>query len=246
MAFRRILLSAVFLVVACLLSSLPANAAILVHDYQFNGNLNDSLGGPSLVANGGSVSATNYTFGPNEGLSLSNGFTGFAGNYSIVIDFSFLEKGDAAYAKIIDFQDLTSDTGLYQLTEGGVSLLDLYDADVPPGDVGIGITPITFDVQIQVTLTRDAGGEVAGYVDGVQQFSFTDTDGHFVFSEVNNVAHFFWDDDTTQNAEVTSGQVDRIRIYSDAAAVPEPASLAIWGLGALGCAIAGYRRRKAA
>lgn len=31
-----------------------------------------------------------------------------------------------------------------------------------------------------------------------------------------------------------------------AAAVPEPASLAIWGLGALGCAIASYRRRKAA
>ena len=27
-------------------------------------------------------------------------------------------------------------------------------------------------------------------------------------------------------------------------ATPEPASLAIWGLGALGCAIAGYRRRK--
>jgi hypothetical protein len=26
--------------------------------------------------------------------------------------------------------------------------------------------------------------------------------------------------------------------------VPEPASLAIWGLGALGCAVAGYRRRK--
>lgn len=28
--------------------------------------------------------------------------------------------------------------------------------------------------------------------------------------------------------------------------VPEPASLAIWGIGALGCAMAGYRRRKAA
>lgn len=27
---------------------------------------------------------------------------------------------------------------------------------------------------------------------------------------------------------------------------PEPASLAIWGLGAIGCAIAGYRRRKSA
>jgi len=29
-------------------------------------------------------------------------------------------------------------------------------------------------------------------------------------------------------------------------AVPEPASMAIWGLGALGCAVAGYRRRKTA
>jgi len=28
--------------------------------------------------------------------------------------------------------------------------------------------------------------------------------------------------------------------------VPEPASMAIWGIGALGCAVAGYRRRKAA
>lgn len=31
-----------------------------------------------------------------------------------------------------------------------------------------------------------------------------------------------------------------------AASVPEPASVAIWGFGALGCAIAGYRRRQAA
>jgi hypothetical protein len=29
-------------------------------------------------------------------------------------------------------------------------------------------------------------------------------------------------------------------------AVPEPASLTLWGLGALGCGIAGYRRRKLA
>jgi hypothetical protein len=29
-------------------------------------------------------------------------------------------------------------------------------------------------------------------------------------------------------------------------AIPEPASLAIWGLGALGCAVAGYRRRRPA
>jgi len=35
-------------------------------------------------------------------------------------------------------------------------------------------------------------------------------------------------------------------LLADQAAVPEPASLAIWGLGALGCVIGAYRRRKAA
>jgi len=35
-------------------------------------------------------------------------------------------------------------------------------------------------------------------------------------------------------------------ITEEVGAVPEPASMAIWSLGALGCAIAGYRRRKAA
>jgi len=35
-------------------------------------------------------------------------------------------------------------------------------------------------------------------------------------------------------------------IFAEPVAVPEPASLAIWGLGAFGCAIAGYRRRQAA
>jgi hypothetical protein len=40
---------------------------------------------------------------------------------------------------------------------------------------------------------------------------------------------------------------DNFRTFnSAAAAIPEPASLAIWGLGALGCAVAGYRRRKLA
>jgi hypothetical protein len=42
-------------------------------------------------------------------------------------------------------------------------------------------------------------------------------------------------------------EVDHVQFGNAAtAAVPEPASLAIWGLGALGCAFAGYRWRRTA
>jgi len=36
--------------------------------------------------------------------------------------------------------------------------------------------------------------------------------------------------------------LDNIRTFNSTSAVPEPVSMAIWGLGALGCAFAGYRR----
>jgi hypothetical protein len=40
---------------AFLLPIINSSAATLIHDYQFQNNLADSLGGPSLVSNGGSV-----------------------------------------------------------------------------------------------------------------------------------------------------------------------------------------------
>lgn len=42
------------------------------------------------------------------------------------------------------------------------------------------------------------------------------------------------------------GSFDGVAYVPDQSAVPEPASMAIWGLGALGCAFVGYRRRKLA
>lgn len=46
------------------------------------------------------------------------------------------------------------------------------------------------------------------------------------------------------NVEV--GRVQIEVVVGEGAPVPEPASMAIWGIGALGCAVAGYRRRKQA
>ncbi len=48
-----------------------AAAPNLIHTYDLNGSLADALGGPALVANGGTLNATNYSFGPNQGLTLT-------------------------------------------------------------------------------------------------------------------------------------------------------------------------------
>ena len=78
------------------------------HVYRLDGTLADEKGGPSLVADGGTLTSTGYTFGPNQGLSLSNVFSG--GSYSIVFRFA-LSQVDG-YRKIIDFKNRTSDFGL--------------------------------------------------------------------------------------------------------------------------------------
>ena len=66
-----------------------ASAATLLHDYQLNGTFADALGGPSLVSSfGGTLTANNFIFGANQGLSLSNGVT-TNNNYSIATTFQF-------------------------------------------------------------------------------------------------------------------------------------------------------------
>lgn len=46
------------------------------HVYNLNGSYADANGGPSLTGDGGTLGATGYTFGPNQGLSLRNATNG--------------------------------------------------------------------------------------------------------------------------------------------------------------------------
>src|SRR5271165_6304635 len=78
-----------------------ASAATLTHNYDLTSSLNDTLWGPPLVSDGGTLSASGYTFGANQGLSLSSALTD-AGNYSILMDFSFSTL--TGYRKILDFK----------------------------------------------------------------------------------------------------------------------------------------------
>ena len=243
MSFRKI---AAFAVLAGSIGA-AHGAAILTHDYELNGSLSDALGGPSLVSFGGTLGGTGYTFGANQGLSLSNGFAN-AGNYSIEMGFSFDTTG--GFRKILDFKNRTSDNGLYNLT---------HNLNFFPITTGVGgqITDTTF---VTVILTRDSGSTVAvGYVNGAQQISFTDTTSLAVFDAASNIAQFFRDDFATGQGEASSGFVDFIRVYDGALtgnqasclqgsnplacnipgavgnqSVPEPGSLALLGLGLLG------------
>ena len=63
------------------------------------------------------MSSTHYTFGTNQGLSLSNGLNSNA-DYSIELVFEYDVIGGANWKKIVDFKDRTSETGLYNAGTG--------------------------------------------------------------------------------------------------------------------------------
>lgn len=183
----------------------------------------------SLVSQGGTLGATGYTFGANQGLTLP-----FASPvYSIDISFSF--DTTSGFRKILDFKGLTSDEGLYNLN----GTLDYFNfAGGPTVQIPAGTI-------VDARLTRDATGLVTGYVNGVSQFSFIDSTNSAV--ALSSLA-FFMDDSHTGLREASSGFVDSI-IVSDSlstSAVPLPVALPLFatGLGAFG--LLGWRRKRKA
>lgn len=183
------------------------------HDYQLNGALTDALGGPELVAMGGTLTAAGYEFGPNQGLNLSSALAA-PGTYSIELDFRW-DALPGGWQKIIDFHHLTSDVGLYTADDGLHFLDRAFVAEL--------FVP---DVMHRVVLTRDDATDVVrAYVNGVQAWSFVDAAGDAVFNTTNRIIRFFQDDHSSGQQEAQSGLVDRIRIYDVALTATEVAVL---------------------
>src|SRR5262245_52649586 len=116
------------------------NAPTLVHDYELNGSFSDSISGPDLAPQGGTLNSSTYTFGPNQGLKLTDAL-GDTGNYSIEMRFNIDDidgRFDEGFVKLLDFKDRTDDDGLYNfngaLTFFGVS------ATGPSGVIAPGVT----------------------------------------------------------------------------------------------------------
>jgi hypothetical protein len=191
-----------------------AQAATLTHQYDLNNDLADTLGGSSLVSGGGTLSANGYAFTTTAqrdgGLSLSNAIN--SSQYSIVLDYSLSQA--IGYKKLIDFKNRTSDNGLYNLSTN----LRFFP-------VVTGSTVIGNNVPVRTVLTRDASGTVAGYYNGVQQFSFTDTNNFATFSSANNTINFFSDDTVSGGNESPTGSVQRILLYDNALTATEVADL---------------------
>jgi hypothetical protein len=136
------------------------------------------------------------------------------------LDYSLADT--SSYRKIVDFKNLTTDGGLYNLN----SKLNFYTT----GDLVNGTTVVGDNTPVRLVLTRDGStGQTTGFYNGVSQFSFADTGSFATFTGSNNIINFFQDDITTFPREASGGVLQRLAIYDGALSAAEVASLGGFG-----------------
>jgi hypothetical protein len=228
--------------IASLFGATVTNAATLIHDYQFNGNLNDSRGGAALATKGGVLDAGSYKFGPNQGLVLSSNRMS-ADSYSIALNFNF--SALSGWQKIVDFKDLQSTgTGLYAASDK----LNFY---MSTNNSSIGLTA---KQNADLVLTRDRASNVfTAYLNGVEALSFTDLKRVAVFTGTYPIANFFRDGfghasgaGVVNSIKVWNGALTKSEVshLNDVSAVPLPGT--VWLLGSALAGLGLLNKRKQA
>jgi len=179
----------------------PGAGPEVLKSYDFDGDLSDTLGnGADLVASGGTVDAGRYFFDLNQGLRLTTALP-CTTDYAIEIRFQ-ANDNVGGFNKLIDFQDLQNDSGLYVLN----GEIDFFSA----GPTGFGV--VTLNTDTTIGMTHEAG-QASIYQDGVLLFTVADPLGQGIPS--NNILNFFVDDFPTGQSEAFVGSVDFIRIHRD-------------------------------
>ena len=189
---------------------------VVTHTFTFTGNFNDSQAGPPIVptADHGTGSLTTnpgfYTFGANQGLSLTSADFPDGTNYSI--EFNVELDSTSTYKKLLDFSGTALDAGLYAHNSG----LELFPDTLSSGTFTAG----QFHV---VVFTRDTAGNQIGYLDGVQVFATGANPANTIIGAPG--VFFFHDDAATGFTEASAGQVDYIRTYNGALTAEQVAAL---------------------
>jgi hypothetical protein len=197
---------------ALLLASAIAPAAE-VADYRLDNTFQSAIpGAPALqelqpsggaFVNDDRINRIAWRFPAGSGLVMN--VAGLVDSeYSLLIQ---LRSGlDVAYMKLVDTSDRQADYGLY---------FSFDDLSFYPHAFGDDNTLLTPDVYYTVAVTRAAGGEYIGYVDGVERFRFQDTDGESRIPP-SGLVHLFRDDVATNDEENSQGAVARIRVFDTA------------------------------
>ena len=204
------------------LGAQAASAATLKGDYRFAGTLDSSCcGAPGLNNLGANSfaeevvdgsSRTVLTFPLSSGVSMPAGVIP-GDSYSIAVQFRLQEV--SGYRRLVDFSTSTTDRGLYDLS-GQLNFYPFVTGSSSP-------PPIAANSYVHVVLTRDAAGQVLGYVDGDEEIGFTDGAGDAVFQPGSDVR--FFKDDTVIGGEESAGAVARIRVYDGALTPAEVAAI---------------------
>jgi hypothetical protein len=203
-------------------------------DYRFQDTLASSVGSPPALTNitsapnGPNTFATEVVdgrsrrvlrFPQGNGLGLHPSYpTAYYDVCSMAVLFRF--DTVTGYRRVLDTWGGWRESGLY--TRSGV--LDFY-----PVVNGSG-APIAADAYVQVVLTRDSANRVTGYVNGAQQFQFTDSTGEAIIQNdlfTGIRVYWFYDNKNggTIHTEESSGAVARIRLWNRALAAGEASNL---------------------
>lgn len=197
-----------------LLFAVAAAPAAEVADYRFDGNFESAIpGAPALqeLAPFGGVFAQDALLGRNAwhfpagtGLVLDASTLVPDTQYSLLLQVR--SALDTAYMKLVDTSDRQADHGLY---------FSYDDLGYYPRAFGDDNTLLTPNLYYTVVVTRAAGGEYVGYIDGVERFRFQDAAGE---SRVpaSGLLHFFRDDVATDDGENSQGAVARLRVFDTA------------------------------
>jgi hypothetical protein len=157
-----------------MLSGAASIAAADTFTYELNGSFAESKGGPSLVPLGGTLGPDSntglrqgYTFGVNQGLSLSG--TGAFDAYSIDVRFYFDDVNASinTFQKILDFKNRTSDSGLYSAS-GQLVLFATSGSGDP--NAGTQVHDFTNGTLAELIVTRSANGLFSASVVGTWRF----------------------------------------------------------------------------